>query len=117
MLIFYPQARMLYNSLFAFYTEYHCDMLIDINAGYVLKPNFHEAKRRLPLRGGELDVTLDFPIEKGYLAFDRRFYFLTYKGRFPKESRMESLLGFLLRSVAVPIIVSICTTIIALLLN
>ena len=114
MLIFTPQAGKLFRSLRSYYQRHYCDLFIHINAGTVSDPMDHATVESLPFRGEELERILNFLISDGYITHKSHGYVLTYKGKYPIQVRTKSAAAFFIKSIAVPIAVSIITTLITL---
>lgn len=68
-------------------------------------------------RPDELPEQLAFLEEQGYIAQESAGYILTYKGLHPKKIAWGIIWRFLLKSILIPIVVSVATTLIALLLS
>lgn len=65
----------------------------------------------------ELPEQLDFLEEQGYITHSSSGYVLTYKGLHPQKIAWGIIWRFLLKSILIPIAVSVATTLIALLLS
>ena len=114
MIFFETQAAQLYHCLKKFYDAHHCTMMIHSAKGIVTDVSDHRVSAQLPLKGDDLDYTVVYLVQEGYLAVDSHGYQFTYKGRHPSQLSLRSAAEAFVKSVILPIIVSAVTAIITL---
>lgn len=106
------QCKKLLKAIQTFTIQTSIEWSYDHKQNIIWKIGVPNSRQDLSAFSGELDTLVDALLESGHISQSRFGFKLTHKGLHPAAVTWEDVKAFLLRSILVPVFVTVATTIV-----